>query len=178
MSIKEIIDRAAVPDWFLGTAAGRAMLSETESHKATERKKIAGRLAELRKEQAAVIPALAEAEAAALERVKAARESLKAAERQFGEALSKCFATSHNLSRQVEQLESELIESAPRELANFIQGAQDLITLRRLPSLNQKMIDEINETVASARALMLEPSIADLPKKLAALAARLPYLND
>jgi hypothetical protein len=41
------------------------------------------------------------------------------------------------------------------------------------------MIDEINETVAMARALMLEPSTADMPKKLAALAARLPYLaND
>jgi hypothetical protein len=39
------------------------------------------------------------------------------------------------------------------------------------------MIDEIRETVAMARALMLEPSTADMPK-LAALAARLPYLNE
>jgi hypothetical protein len=31
--------------------------------------------------------------------------------------------------------------------------------LRQLPSLNQGMIDEIRETVAMARALMLEPSI-------------------
>ena len=179
MTIKEVIDRTSIPEWFLGTAAGRAILSETESHKAAERKKIAGRLAELRKEQVAVMPALAEAEAAALERVQAARESLKAVEREHGEATCARSAKSYELSRQVEQLEYELVESAPREIANFIQRALNLIGLRQLPTLNQSMIDEIHETVAMARALMLEPSTADMPKKLAALAARLPYLaND
>jgi hypothetical protein len=58
-------------------------------------------------------------------------------------------------------------------------GLQDLIGSRQLLSITREMIDEINETVAIARALMLKPSTADMPKKLAALAARLPYLaND
>jgi len=37
-------------------------------------------------------------------------------------------------------------------------GLQDLIGSRQLPSITREMIDEINETVAIARALMLEPS--------------------
>ena len=80
---------------------------------------------------------------------------------------------------QIEQLEFQLRDGAPVEIADFIRRALNLIGLRQLPSLNQSMIDEIHETVAMARALMLEPSTAEMPKKLAALAARLPYLvND
>ena len=179
MSIKETIDRKLVPDWFLGTAAGRAILSETETREAAERKKIAAHLAELRKEQVAVMPALAEAEAAALERVQAARESLKVAEREYGEAFSKRLAKSYELSRQVEQLEYQLQESAPVEIKNFIQRARDLIELRQIPSMNQQMIDDIHEAVAKARALALEPSTVDMPKRRATIAAGLPYLaND
>jgi hypothetical protein len=173
---KETIDRKLVPDWFLGTAAGRAILSETETREAAERKKIAAHLAELRKEQVAVMPTLVDAEATALERVQAARESLKVAEREYGEARSAHFAKSYELSRQVEQLEYELQESAPVEIKNFIQRALDLIGLRQIPSLNQQMIDSIHDAVAKARALALEPSTADMPKKLATIAARLPYL--
>jgi hypothetical protein len=179
MSIKEIIDRKSIPGWFLGTAAGRAMLSETETREAAERKKIVGRLAAVREEQVATLPALAEAEAAALERVQTARESLKVAEREYGEAMSRSFAKSYELSRQVEDLEYQLQESAPVEISAFITRALDLISSRKIPSMNQQMIDDIHEAVAKARALALEPSTADMPKKLATLAARLPYLaND
>jgi hypothetical protein len=179
MSIKEIIDRTSIPEWFLGTAAGREILSETGKREAAERQKIVGRIAELRKKQVEALPVLAEAEAAARDRLAEARENLKAAEREVGEAWSKRFSESNALDLQIERLECQLRDGAPVEVADFIRRALNLIGLRQLPTLNQSMIDEIHETVAMARALMLEPSTAEMPKKLAALAARLPYLvND
>ena len=105
-------------------------------------------------------------------------EKREAAEREVGEAWSKRFSESNALELQIGRLEFQLRDGAPVEVADFIRRALNLIGLRQLPTLNQSMIDEIHES-AMARALMLEPSTAEMPKKLAVLAARLPYLvND
>src|SRR6267154_6695048 len=76
-------------------------------------------------------------EAAARDRLAEARENLKAAEREVGEAWSKRFSESNALDLQIERLECQLRDGAPVEVADFIRRALNLIGLRQLPTLNQ-----------------------------------------
>jgi hypothetical protein len=164
-------------EWFSGTATGQKLIQESKGREGSQRKAIADRLMEVRKEEAAVLPSLMQAESDALERYQEARTRLAAMEREYLAARSARWGKAQELANQAGLLEAELRDGTP-EVEAFIERAWGIITLRQHPHLTQAMIDGIQETIAKARALTLEPAVADIPSRLAKLARELPAISN
>jgi HK97 family phage major capsid protein len=175
MTIKGIVDLPKMIEWFSNSPAGLKIIDETNKQESAQRKAIAERLAEVRKAEASVLPPLAKAESEALERFQEARARVVAVEREYLAAQGQRWGKAQELANQAALLGAELRDGTP-EVEAFIERAWNIVTSRQFPWLTQAMIDGIQETVAKARALALEPSIADLPKRLDVLARELPAL--
>src|SRR5882757_3263240 len=100
MNAKGIIDLPKMLEWFSTTPAGLKIADESNKHESLQRKAIAERLAEVRREEAAIIPSLWDADAAALARVLEARENVKVAEREHALAVQAHWAKSSEFTRQ------------------------------------------------------------------------------
>jgi hypothetical protein len=118
--------RKSMPNWFKRSPVGETILADTAVREAAKRKVVADRLAELRTEQGATLPALKKAAEAALARVESAREALKMAEQNHAVAAGKHMSKSIELGSLCDRLENLLRDTAPVEIDDFIYEMSEL----------------------------------------------------
>jgi len=187
--------RKSMPGWFKRSPVGETILADTALREASKRKVIADRLADLRTEQGATLPALKKAAEVALTRVESARQALKAAELNHAAAAGQYLAKGLDLGNQIDRLTAQLRDSAPIEIDDFIDemrtryeedrrklqvlerrgkinpldDSRPLIVHTNLQALNARL-EAIREAISAAEALKVAPVLPlDIEARLVAL---------